>query len=85
MGKGEGGSSFLGSTWMTIILVVLLIVLAVVLVWAIKSGWFYTVGRKKAKSPEADFQPGKVMNQQFYSPGEHYELASIDERLVLLS
>ncbi|MBD3183376.1 hypothetical protein GF312_13850 [Candidatus Poribacteria bacterium] len=83
MGSGQESSGFLGSKWMTIILVVILVILAAIFIWALRSGWFYKVGRKKATTPNDDFQPGGAMNQQFYKTDEYVELRDINPKLRL--
>ena len=60
MGAGEKKSGIFSSIWMTIILIAVLIILGILLIWVIKTGWFYKVGRKRQTTPELK----TVMNQQ---------------------
>ena len=78
MGSGESKSGFFGSIWMTIVLIVVLIVLGLLLIWVLKTGWFYKLGRKKETKPQ--LRP--VMNQQLHRPGERPRLELADNGLI---
>ena len=81
MGAGEKKPGFFGSIWMTIILIVALVVLAIILIWVLKSGWLYRIGKKKDKTPELK----SVMNQQFHHPSERLRLELTDDGLITVT
>ena len=81
MGAGEKKSGFFSSIWMTVILIAVLVILGVLLIWVLKTGWFYKIGRKKQTKPELS----PVMNQQFHNPGERPRLELADNGLITIS
>ena len=81
MGAGEKKSGIFSSIWMTIILIAVLIILGILLIWVIKTGWFYKVGRKRQTTPELK----TVMNQQLHNPGERPRLELADNGLITIS
>ena len=81
MGAGEKKSGTFSSIWMTVILIVVLIVLAIILYWALKTGWFYKIGRKRQTTPELK----TVMNQQLHNPVERPRLELADNGLITIS
>jgi hypothetical protein len=81
MGSGENKSGFFGSIWMTIVLIVVLIVLGILLIWVLKTGWFYRLGKKKETKPQ--LRP--VMNQQLHNPGERPGLELADNGLIIVT
>ena len=80
MGAAEKKPGFFGSMWMTIILATVLVILGILLIWVLKTGWFYKIGRKKETKP--DLKP--VMNQQLHSPGERPRMELVDDGLIIV-
>ena len=82
MGAGEKKSGIFSSIWMTRILITVLIILGILLIWVLKTGWFYKMGKKKQTKPEL-IKP--VMNQQLHNPGERPRLELADDGLITIS
>jgi hypothetical protein len=81
MGAGEKKSGFFSSIWMTVVLVAALVILGIMLIWVLKTGWFYKLGKKKQAEPR--LRP--VMNQQLHNPGERPRLELADNGLITIS
>ncbi len=82
MGAGEKKPKFFSSIWMTIILVVALVILAIILIWVLKTGWIYKIGKTK-KEAKPELKP--VMNQQFHHPSERPRLELADDGLITVT
>jgi hypothetical protein len=81
MGRGEEKSGFMGSKWMTIALVVVLVLLAVILIWILRDPRGFERFKPKRK-PELK-TPTTPTGQHIYSPDGRPNLESIDNRLVV--
>lgn len=83
MGRGEEKSGFMGSKWMTIALVVVLVILAAVLIWILKDPKGFDRFKRK-KKPELK-TPTAPTGQQIYSPDDQPKLESIDSRFRVVA
>lgn len=87
MGREEA-SGFMGSRWMTIILIVVLVILAVVLYFVLgnneRADNFFKRFRK-GKGSETGQPLKPAMNDQFRNPNYQPTLESIDDRLRVVA
>jgi hypothetical protein len=83
MGKGEQEQTgFMGSKWMTIILIAVLVILAAILIWILKDPRGFDRFRKKKKPDEA-LKP--TLGQLIHDSNEMYTLEDVDERLKVIA
>ena len=83
MGRGEEKSGFVGRNWITIALIAVVIILAAILIWILKSPEGFDRFKRKKKP---DLKPVKpVMNQQLHSPNGEPRLELVDDRLRVVA
>jgi hypothetical protein len=82
MGRGEEKSGLMGSKWMTIALIVVLVLLAAILIWILKDprGFDRFKGKKK---PE--LKPVGSTGQQLRIPNDRPRLELVDDRLRVVA
>jgi len=83
MGRGEEKSGLMGSKWMTIALVVVLVILAVILIWILKDPRGFDRFKRRKKPELKPVKP--AMNQQLHSPNELPGLELVDSRLRVIA
>lgn len=86
MGRAEEKPGFMGSKWMTIVLIAVLVILAVALFLILRRPEGFEIFKKKKKVAPPTLKPGSTgMNQQFHNPNDRPKLESVDDRLKVVA
>ncbi len=87
MGGTEDKSGFFASSWMTLVLIGLLVLLVVIFIVIQSTGGFaaFFDKFKKKPDPKPTIRPGPVMNQPFQDPGERPRLELVDNGFIILT